>query len=454
MLLASAGTAAAGGALAQGSAATNVATNVALGAALPAGQGWATAWAGSAQGPYPIGNPSAQPNQSFAFPDAAEGARDQSFRLVLRPDLWGRSARLRFSNAFGSRPLRLAGVHAGLQLGGATLVPGSNRAVRFGGQAGVTIAPGGQIWSDPVELAFATDPDSILLAGRKLAVSFTVEGSSGPMTWHAKALQTSYVSPPGSGAHGAAESEENYPYSTASWFFLDAVDMTAPAGTPVIVCFGDSITDGTASTMNGDDRWPDVLARRLHARLGNRVAVVNAGIGGNQVVGPAEYTVEKPFPGGPSALARLERDVISLSGVKTLIWLEGTNDFSRNGNATLEAVQDGLRQGTRRLREAIPGIRLVAATVTPALGSSSPAHGHAEQDEKRRGLNAFLRSSGLFDAVVDFDAATRDPASGGLRPEMVPDSTIGAAGDKLHPNRAGYLAMGTGIELSAVLPPR
>ncbi|WP_419897611.1 GDSL-type esterase/lipase family protein [Roseomonas sp. USHLN139] len=453
MLLAS--TAAAGGtpagrALAQSPAATPVAAS----AALPAGQGWATAWTGSVQGPYPVGNPSAQPNQSFAFPDAAEGARDQSFRLVLRPDLWGRSARLRFSNAFGSRPLRLGSVHAGLQLGGAALVPGSNRPVRFGGQAGVTIAPGGQVWSDPVELPFAADPDSPMLAGRKLAVSFAVEGSSGPMTWHAKALQTSYVSPPGSGAVGGQDGEEAFPFSTASWFFLDAVDMTAPAGTPVIVCFGDSITDGTASTMNGDDRWPDVLSRRLHARLGNRVAVVNAGIGGNQVVGPASYSVDKPFPGGPSALDRLERDVISLSGVKTLVWLEGTNDFSRNGNATLEAVQEGMRQGVRRLREAVPGIRLVAATVTPALGSSSPAHGHAEQDEKRRGLNAFLASSGLFDAVVDFDAVTRDPATGGLRPEMVPDSTTGAAGDKLHPNRAGYLAMGSSIALADLLPGR
>ncbi|MFC7607794.1 GDSL-type esterase/lipase family protein [Teichococcus aestuarii] len=105
-----------------------------------------------------------------------------------------------------------------------------------------------------------------------------------------------------------------------------------------------------------------------------------------------------------------------------------------------------------RLRAAIPGLRVVGATVTPALGSSSAAHGHAEQDEKRRQLNAFIREGGLFDAVVDFDAATRDPATGGLKPEMVPDSTTGAAGDKLHPNRAGYLAMGMAVPPGAVLP--
>ncbi len=262
---------------------------------------WATAWAGPVQGPYPVGNPSAQPDQSFAFPDPAEGARDQTLRLVLRPDVWGREARLRISNAFGTRPLTLDGVHAGLQLGGAALVPGTNRPVLFSGRDRVTVPPGGEAWSDPVALPFAADPDAALLAGRKLAVSLHVVGSSGPMTWHAKALQTSYATAPGAGGHGADEDEAAFPYSTASWFFLDAVDMAVGAPTPVVVAFGDSITDGTASTMNGDDRWPDVLSRRLHAKAGNRVAVVNAGIGGNQVVGPAEYGPQKPFPGGPSA---------------------------------------------------------------------------------------------------------------------------------------------------------
>ncbi|MFC7735589.1 GDSL-type esterase/lipase family protein [Roseomonas sp. GCM10028921] len=417
-------------------------------------EGWATSWAASVQGPYPVGNPSAQPNQSFIFPDPAEGARDMTLRLVLRPSLWGRRARLRFTNAFGTRPLRLDGAHIGLQHGGGALVPGTNRPVRFGAAEGVTIEPGGQVWSDAVDLPFAAEPGSPLLMGRKLAVSFHVAGASGPMSWHAKALQTSYATAPGAGSRGGEEGEEAFPFSTASWFFLDALDVSAPSATPVVVCLGDSITDGTASTMNGDDRWPDVLARRLNAAVGNRVSVVNAGIGGNQVIGPAEYGPDKPFPGGPSALARLERDVISLSGVTTVVWLEGTNDFSRNGNASLDAVRDGMQEGVRRLRAAIPGIRVIGATVTPALGSTSAAHGHAEQDEKRKGLNAFIREGGLFDAVADFDRATLDPATGGLRPEMIPDSTIGGPGDKLHPNRAGYLAMGSSVELASVMPAR
>ena len=417
----------------------------------PAGgqPGWVTAWTGSAQGPYPAGNPSAQPDMRAALPDPAVGARDQSFRLIVRPAIWAPQARLRLSNAFGTRPVTLDGVHAGLQLGAAAVVPGTNRPVLFDGRPGVTVPPGGHAWSDPVSLPFvrrAGDPD---LLGRKLAVSLHVAGESGPMTWHAKALQTSYLTPPGAGSKGSEEAEAAFPYSTSSWFFLDAVDMAAP-GTRAVVALGDSITDGTASTMNGDDRWPDVLARRLTAAGRADLAVVNAGIGGNQVVGPAEYSPHKPVPGGPSALQRLERDVLGLSGVGAVIWLEGINDFSRNGGATVDAVTAGMTEGVRRIRAALPGVRVIGATPPSALGSTSPAHGFAEQDEKRRALNAFIRSSGLFDAAADFDAATLDPATGGLRAEFVPDSTTGGPGDKLHPNRAGYHAMGHAVDLRAL----
>jgi lysophospholipase L1-like esterase len=414
-----------------------------------AAQGWVTSWAASAQGPYPTGNPSAQPDQRFAFPDRV--ARDQTLRLVLRPTYWGREVRFRVTNALGTQPLAIAAATVGLQLGGASLVPGTAQPIRFNGAPGITLPPGGMAWSDPVSLAFVGE-DTAMLQGRKLAVSLAVSGTSGPMTWHAKALQTSYVSPPGSGDRTAEPGEASFPFSTASWFFLDAMDVRAPAGTPVVLCFGDSITDGTASTMNGDDRWPDVLQRRLLQRFGNKVAVVNAGIGGNQVAGPAEYSPEKPFPGGPSAAARLERDVLSLSGVTTFVWLEGINDFSRNGNATVEQVTEGMRAAAARIRAQFPGVRLVGATVTSALNSTSAAHGFAEQDAKRQALNRFIREGGVFDAVVEFDAATRDPATGQLRPEMVPDSTAGGPGDRLHPNRAGYLAMAESIPLEVVVP--
>jgi lysophospholipase L1-like esterase len=243
-----------------------------------------------------------------------------------------------------------------------------------------------------VPLTFVTEGQGGLLQGRKLAVSLHVAGESGPMTLHAKALQSSYGTAPGAGSHGNEDAEAAFSYSTASWFFLDVLDMLAPAGTPVVVAFGDSITDGTASSMNGDDRWPDVLQRRFFERFGNRVAVVDAGLGGNQVMGPAEYGPEKPFPGGPSASARLERDVLSLSGVTSFIWLEGTNDFSRNGNACVESVQAAMRDAVGRIRAKFPQARLVGATVTSALNSTSAAHGFALQDEKRNALNAFIRT--------------------------------------------------------------
>ena len=414
-----------------------------------ASQKWVVSWVASAQGPYPVGNVSAQPDQRFAFPDPAAGARDQTMRLIVRPSIWGQQMRIRLSNVFGTRPVTFDGVHVGLQLGGPALAKGTNRPIAFGGKDSVTVPPGRSVWSDAVVLDFVRDPASIELAGRKLAVSFHIAGESGPMTWHAKAMTTSYVSPPGSGTLGKSEDEAAFPYGTSSWFFLDALEMISPENSFAIVTFGDSITDGTASTMNGEDRWPDVLARRLRALHGNRIAVVNAGIGGNQVTGPAEYSAQKPFPGGPSARMRIDRDVLELSGVTHMIWLEGINDFSRNGNAPLDKVRDGMKDIISLVRERRPDLRVIGATVITALGSAN--HGTPEQDAKRRGLNDFIRNSGLFDGVADFDRVTIDQ-TGGLKPEFIPDSTVGNAGDKLHPNRAGYLAMGMVIDLDLFRP--
>jgi lysophospholipase L1-like esterase len=417
-------------------------------AAAQQNENWVVSWVAAAHGPYPTGNASAQPNQIFAFPLPTTGANDQTFRLIVRPGLWGRQMRLRLTNVFGIKPVTFDGVYVGLQLGGPALVQGTNRAVRFVAKDSITVAPGTSVWSDPVELPFVDESSTAHLMGRKLAISFHVAGESGLMTWHAKALQTSFVSPPGSGSKGDLEDEAAFPYSTSSWFFLDAVETLASPDSFAIVAFGDSITDGTASTMNGDDRWPDVLARRLQAIYGNRVAVVNSGIGGNQVVGPPEYGPQKPFPGGPSARTRIDRDVIELSGVSAMIWLEGINDFSRNGNASVEAVIDGMKEVVGRIRAKRPQLRVFGATVLTALGASNTGYGFPEQDEKRRALNQFIRMSGLFDAVVDFDQVTFDPQTGGLKPEFIPDSTIGGPGDKLHPNRAGYLAMGMAIDLN------
>jgi lysophospholipase L1-like esterase len=280
------------------------------------------------------------------------------------------------------------------------------------------------------------------------------------MTWHAKALTTSYVSAPRSGSHGAEEDDAAFPYSTTSWFFLDGVDVMAARDTAVIACFGDSITDGTASTLNGDDRWPDVLSRRLHAAYGTRISVVNAGIGGNRIIGPGTYTLDAPVGGGPSALDRLDRDVLNLSGLSAIIWLEGINDLGQG--ATAEAVIAGMKEAVRRVRaRAVAGtgtganadakIKIIGATITSS-GGSSTAHGTPDVDARRQAINTFIRTSGTFDGVADFDAATRDEQTGALRAAFVPNSTIGGPGDHLHPNRAGYQAMGNAIDIALFAP--
>jgi lysophospholipase L1-like esterase len=431
-------------------------------------QKWAASWTASMHGPYPSGNPSAQPVLDFAFESAEQGAVDQTMRLIIKPDLWGRVVRLHFANTFGTRPVTFDGVFVGLQGGAASVVSGTNRPVTFSNGASgtsvasganaadatngtskqLTLAPGASAWSQPVTLPWVSRASDPLLVGRKLAVSFRVVGASGPMTWHAKALTTSYLSPPRSGSHGEDVDDARFPYSTTSWFFLDGLDVMAAPDTAVIACFGDSITDGTLSTLNGDDRWPDVLSRRLHALHGDRISVVNAGIGGNRITGPASYALDAPYAGGPSAIDRLERDVLSLSGLSAVIWLEGINDLAQGASA--EAVIAGMREVASRV-QARGGIKLIAATLTSSVGSTT-AHGTPDAEARRQAVNTFIRTSGIFGGVADFDAATRDDRTGGLRPAFVPNTTIGGPGDRLHPNRAGDLAMGQAIDLTLLRP--
>jgi lysophospholipase L1-like esterase len=153
-------------------------------------------------------------------------------------------------------------------------------------------------------------------------------------------------------------------------------------------------------------------------------------------------------------MQRIERDVLELSGVTAMIWLEGINDFSKNGNAPLEKAQNGMKDVVGRIRARRPDMRVIGATVVTALGSSSAAHGFPEQDEKRKALNEFIRTSGVFDGVADFDRVIIDPATGAMRPQFVHNTTVGGAGDNLHPNRLGYVAMGMAIDLDLVTPAR
>jgi lysophospholipase L1-like esterase len=151
-------------------------------------------------------------------------------------------------------------------------------------------------------------------------------------------------------------------------------------------------------------------------------------------------------------MQRIERDVLELSGVTAMIWLEGINDFSRNGNASVETAQNGMKEVVGRIRARQPQMRVIGATVVSALGSSNAAHGFPEQDDKRKALNEFIRTSGVFDGVADFDKVVADPATGAMKAQFVHNTTVGGAGDNLHPNRLGYVAMGMAIDLDLVTP--
>jgi lysophospholipase L1-like esterase len=405
------------------------------------GKKWVASWAASAHGLYPSGTAVSQPDLEFAFPSADTGANDQTFRLIVRPDLWGDRFRVRFSNFFGTKAVTFDDVFLGLQASAGSVVPGTNHRVTFARGSTVTIPTGQSVFSDAVELEFVDDVEKFSLEGRKLAVSFHVVGTSGPMTWHSKGMQTSYITNPGAGSHGSDQGDAAFPNSTTSWYFLDALDVMAPANTLVVATFGDSITDGTASTLNGDDRWPDVLFRRLRAAFGNRVSLVNEGIGGNRVVSDAGA-------GGPSALSRLERDVFGLSGVGAVVWLEGINDLSAGTPAG--DVIAGIQEGERRIHGR--GLKLIQATITSALGNNPDPKLDVDRDNRRKAVNAFIRSAGIFDSVADFDRVTVEPSTGQMRAEFLHNSTTNVV-DHLHPNRAGYLKMGGEVDISVLAPP-
>ncbi|MGI4798106.1 MAG: GDSL-type esterase/lipase family protein [Janthinobacterium lividum] len=421
-------------------------------AAPPAeGREWVASWATSIQGAYiaPV-NPlpgyvppyEANPDLRFALPrGTASGAQNQTMRMIIAPDLWGDTVRIRFSNTYGASPLHIQAATVGLQEKQSLIVQGTLTKLSFGHRPAVEVPVGQTLLSDPVHLAFVNDVTRPLLAGRNLAVSFAIAGSSGPLSVHNEAYRTSYISPPGAGDVTGDTSDTNYPYSTLSTFVVSELDVQADDDTLVVCALGDSITDGTFSTTNGSDRWSDALSIRLHRLLGDHVSVVNAGIGGNTVQGSLN---------SPPATERLDRDVLSLAGLRIVAWLEGSNDIG-GLQATPQAVEAGYVNVVHRLHAhgvGVVGLTLTSARppggVVPAnspLLSESAAfaalYASAHYDADRRELNAYIKTSGLFDLVADIATATTDPATGSTYERFVPNSD-GSAGDYLHLNRAGY----------------
>jgi lysophospholipase L1-like esterase len=426
------------------------------------GRHWVATWA-TAPGasfvyvppvaPAPPGPPTTfapaniQPDLAFPFPSAsALGATEQTLRSIVKPDLWGNTMRFRFSNVFGTQAVTFDEVTVGLQEYSANVVPGTMTRVTFNGKASVTIPVGQEVFSDGITLSWVKDGEPGI-EGRNLAVSYSVVGNSGPMTYHSGANTTSYITAPASGNHTEDLDVFAYQFTTTSWFFLDAVDVMAASDTVVVCAFGDSITDGTHTTLNVNDRWMNTLSRRLHNAYGNKVSVVNEAIGGNRVVNPVVVGAAS----GPAAVDRLDRDVLGLSGLTHVIWLEGINDIG--GGHTTDAIIAGYQNIVGRLHAR--GIQVYAGTLTSALGISGVDRGDngPGHDASRKVLNTFIRTSGLFDGVEDFDAATLDPATGNMRTVFLPNSQFTELPwDYLHPNRAGYNAMGLAVDIAPFAP--
>jgi lysophospholipase L1-like esterase len=415
---------------------------------------WVASWTNAVQGVLKSQPGSPSPDLAFAIPDYSVGAQEQTFRIIIKPDLYENEARLRLSNLFGTQPVTFGAVTVAWQSSPGNITPGTLTSVKFSGRSSVTIPAGQELYSDPFELANPsdhgqsgpnpTDPD---LDGRKLAVNLYIKGTSGPITYHAEALQTSYLSAPNAGDRTRDIDDDNLPYTTTSWFFLGALEVKAPANTKVIVATGASVVDGTFSTLNGNDRWSDDLSRRVHEAYGRNISVVNTGLSGDTAAVPPGAPLTPPY-----FQERLNRDVINVAGVTDVILYDGPNDYGSYGilaPVTIAAYQSIVS------RVHAAGLKIYGATLSSPKGDPSGGYGTPAGLANRVVINTYIRTSGLFDGVEDFDAATYDPSTGGIWPQFVPNSTTGGTtGDYLHPNRAGYQAEANSIDIAPFAPSR
>jgi lysophospholipase L1-like esterase len=357
---------------------------------------------------------------------------NQTLRLVVRTSIGGNRVRIRLSNEMGSTPLTIGEAHIAVRATGAAIATGSDRALAFGGRGPVTIPPGATALSDPVELNVPALSD--------LAISLYLPESTAATTIHNMGSQTSFVSLPGNFTGAPSLPLAN---TIQSWPFLAEVDVDSSGA--AIVAFGDSITDGNRSTPNTNNRWPDWLAQRLLAERDagpgiGRLGVVNRGISGNRLLAdPPQGSLA-----GKNGLERFERDVLGAAGARYMMVMLGMNDIGYSASANpigADVVIAGLRRLAARARE--KGIAVYGATLTPFEGAGyySP-----QKEAVRQAVNDWIRGNDVFDGVIDFDAALRDPAqSSRLLPAY--DS-----GDHLHPNDLGYQAMGYAVPLGLFQP--
>ena len=350
---------------------------------------------------------------------------NQTLRQIVHVSAGGSKVRVVLSNVFGSAPIEVGAAHVALRAADANVQPQSVKPLTVNGATAFSILAGAVIVTDAADLNVP--------AGADLAIDlfFPGEVGNGPslLTVHQGANQTNYVLTTGNNNGVVTPAVAS---RTGSWTLLSRVEVTAPAKAGTIVTFGDSITDGTRSTTDTNSRWPDVLARRLAAQKNLQgIAVANEGIAGNRLLGDGA---------GVAALARFDRDVLLQTGASYVIVLEGINDIGvARANATPTA-QDLITAHEQMIERAhAMGLKIYGATLTPFEGAS---YATPEGEAKRTALNEWIRTSGQYDGVIDFDKAARDP--------MAPTrfNPLYDSGDHLHPNDAGYKAMGEAIDLS------
>ena len=404
--------------------AAGIAATASTGSAAPSSHdsgrsSWVTSWAAS-------------PMVAVPGTLSATGFDDQTVRDIVFTSVGGDEVRLVLSNVFGASPLQVGRATVAVVGSGAAVVPGTVGQVTVGGSASFQIPAGAQVLTDPVRMRVPALQD--------LAVSLYLPDATGAATNHSDAQQVNWVS---AGDHSGDTGGSAFTTQTQSWYYVSDVIVRSPRAAGTVVAFGDSITDGFQSTVGANARWPNDLARRLDALHGPTLSVADEGISGNRVL-------NSDLCCGVNALARFDRDALDQTGVRTIIVLEGINDFGFSAvpdNPVIDPVTDvSAAQVIAGYQQLIAqaharGLKIIGATLLPFKGAG---YYTAAGEAKREAVNDWIRHSGAFDGVIDFDTLMRDP-SDPLTMNPAYDS-----GDHLHPNDAGYQVMANAINLNTL----
>ncbi|MGA9289728.1 MAG: SGNH/GDSL hydrolase family protein [Anaerobacillus sp.] len=370
---------------------------------------WIGTWGASMQAPDKEGN-------------SHEGFEDQTIRLILRPHIDGEKMRIRLSNEFGSLPLSIKEVRVAVSEQGASVDADTDKVLTFEGEKGATVPAGQKQYSDPIN--FPVDAD------QSLTVSLYVDDETGPTTWHKRSNQTVYMSEAGN--HASDSGGSAYKLKEEAWFWLDRMEVIPEDsidGSVVVV--GSSIANGNYSTLNANHRWPDYLADRMNEENSKvKMSVLNAGISANHLINSESGK-------GENALARLDRDVFSQPGVQAVILHEGINDLRHYPEYDSEKVIKRMEDIIKTTHD--KGLKIYGGTLTPYKDSGMYT---SEGEATRQEVNKWIRTSGEFDAVIDFDKTLRDPDN------PAKYLTKYDSGDHLHPNDAGYEQMANVVDLS------